>query len=254
MPKALQAVLTVNQLAQIAGVTPRALRYYDAIGLLKPARVGDNGYRYYGEDSLLRLQQLLFYRELGLPLAEIKRIMGSRDFDALKALEGHKEALRRRMTHMQRLLTTVDRTINHLKGVKEMSQKQMFAGFSDEQQDGYEQEAMQKYDPATVKAANKKWKGYDAAEKQRIADEGNAVYQDMVLAMPKGAASPEAQSCVERWRRHLEYFWSPNDNQLLGLVDVYNADPRFKANFDRLDPNLAEFMRAAVQAYVKARQ
>jgi MerR family transcriptional regulator, thiopeptide resistance regulator len=254
MPTALQAVFTVKQLARLAGITPRTLHYYDEIGLLKPSHVGDNGYRYYGEESLMRLQQLLFYRELDLPLEKIKQIMGSRDFDALSALESHKEALRKRIAHMERLITTVDSTICHLKGIKEMSQKQMFAGFSDEEQAGYEQEATQRWDAATVKAANKKWKGYSAAEKQRIADEGNVVYQELLLAMPQGAASPAAQSCVDRWRRHMEYFWAPNDEQLLGLADLYNTDLRFKANFDRVDPNLAEFMRAAVKVYVYNRK
>ena len=191
----IQAMVTVKQLSEIAGVTPRTLRYYDKIGLLKPSRVGDNGYRYYDDEALLRLQQILLYRELGIPLEDIKRIMGSPDFDVLSALESHREELRKRIARMERLVTTVDDTILHLKGKKEMSQRQMFEAFSDEQQAEYEKEAMQMYDPATVKASIKKWKSYTAAEKQRIGEEGNAVYEDMLRAMPKGASSPEAQAC-----------------------------------------------------------
>ena len=162
--------------------------------------------------------------------------------------------MRKHITQLELLITTVDLTINHLKGNKEMSKKQLFEGFSDEQQSEYEKEAMKMYDPATVKASSKKWKGYSEAVKQRIADEGNAVYQDILLAMPKGASSAEAQACVEHWRRHMEYFWTPNDEQLLGLADLYNADPRFKANFDKVDPHLAEFMRQAVKVYVESRK
>ena len=245
---------TVKQLSDLAGVTIRTLHYYDEIGLLKPSSYGENGYRYYGDESLLRLQQILFYRELDLPLEQVKQIMGSPDFDLMSALESHKEELRKRIAQMERLIATVDDTILHLKGRKEMSKRQFFEAFSDEQQAEYEKEAMQMYDPATVKAANKKWKNYTAAEKQRIGDEGNAVYEHLLLAMPKGASSPEAQAGVERWRRHLEYFWVPNDDQLLGLVDRYNIDPRFKANFDKIDPKLAEFMRDAVKVYVSARK
>ena len=247
-------MFTVKQLSKKASLTPRTLHYYDEIGLLKPSQVGDNGYRYYGEESLLRLQQILFYRELDMPLESIKKIMESSDFDLLNALESHKKELRKRIAHMEGLITTVDQPINHLKGINEMSQKQLFEAFSDEQQAAYEKEALQKYDPATMKAANKKWKEYSAAEKQRIADEGNAVYRDLLLAMPKGASSSQAQSCVERWRRHLEYFWTPNDDQLLGLAELYNGDLRFKANFDKIDPNLAEFMRQAVKVYIKNRK
>ncbi len=247
-------MLSVRHLSKIAGVTPRTLRYYHKIGLLKPSRVGDNGYRYYDDDALLRLQQILLYRELGMPLQAIKRIMGSPDFDVPSALESHREELRQRIARMERLVTTVDDTILHLKGKREMSQRQMFEAFSDEQQAEYEKEAMRLYDPATVKASIKKWKSYTAAEKQRIGEEGNAIYEDMLRAMPKGASSPEAQAVVEQWRCHIEYFWVPNDEQLLGLADLYNDDPRFKANFDKIDPNLAKFMREAAQVYVERRR
>ncbi len=247
-------MFTVKQISQIAGITRRTLHYYDEIGLLKPTEVGNNGYRYYGEESLLRLQQILLYRAMGMPLENIKGIVGRSDFDALSALENHRAELLNRIAQMERLVTTVDDTILYLKGQKEMSKKQFFEGLSDEQQAEYEKEAMQKYDPAIVKASNQKWKNYSAAEKKRIGDESNAAYESILLAMPKGPASPEAQAGVERWRRHMEYFWIPNDDQLLGLADLYNDDPRFKANFDKIDPSLAEFMRQAVKIYVNSRK
>jgi len=247
-------MFTVKQLSRMAGITPRTLHYYDEIGLLKPSRVGDNGYRYYGEESLLRLQQILLYRELDMPLENIKKLMGRRGFDVLDALESHKDELHKRIARMERLIATVDDTILHLKGRKEMSPKQLFEVLSEEQQAELEKEAMQIYDPETVKASNQRWRSYSTAEKQRIGEEGNAVYADLVEAMPKGPASPEAQSCVERWRKHMEYFWVPNDEQLLGLVDGYNDDPRFKANFDKVHPRLAEFIREAVKVYVANRK
>jgi len=247
-------MFTVKQLSQLAGVTPRTLHHYDAVGLLKPSRVGGNGYRYYGEESLLRLQQILLYRELDLPLEDIRKIMGRRDFDVLTALENHKLELGKRIERMERLIKTVDNTILHLKGKKKMSNKQLFDVLSDEQQAEYEKEVMQKYDPATVKASVKKWNSYTAADKQRIGAEGNAVYEALITAMPKGAASPEAQTGIERWRKHIEYFWIPNDEQLLGLVNGYNDDPRFKATFDKIDPRLAPFMLEAVNVYVAKRK
>lgn len=243
-------MLTVKQLAKIAGVTPRTLHYYDEIGLLKPSQVGQNGYRYYGDDALLRLQQILLYRALDMPLEKIKRIMGRRDFDVVAALERHREELRKRITTLERLCVTVEDTIQHLQGKKTMSNQQLFAAFCEEQQEAYTQEALQSYDPATVKASLKKWKSYTAADKDRIAAEGNAVYHDFLRLLPKGADAPEVQACVERWRRHIEYFWTPNEAQLLGLVNSYNDDPRFKTNFDKIDPALAPFMREAVQIYV----
>jgi hypothetical protein len=180
--------------------------------------------------------------------------MGRRDFDVLGALHSHKEALQKQVVRLNRLIHTVDHTIEHLKGNNIMSEKALFEGFSDEQQAEYEKEIAQKYDPATVKASRKKWNSYTDAEKQRIGEEGNTVYKDILAAMPKGPASREAQAGIERWRKHIEYFWIPNDEQLLGLANGYNDDPRFKATFDKIHPQLAEFIRDAVKIYVENRK
>ena len=183
---------TVNQLSKLASITRRTLRYYDQIGLLKPSRVGENSYRFYDDDALLRLQQILLYRELGMPLEEIKKIMGRPDFDVMSALESHRKELHKHIAQLERLVATVDLTLLHLQGKKDMTHRQLFEAFSDVQQAEYEKEAMRMYDPETVKASNKKWKSYSTAEKQRIGEEGNAVYEDLLQAMPKGPASPES--------------------------------------------------------------
>lgn len=244
-------MFTVKQLSKLAGVTPRTLHHYDEIGLLKPSRVGDNGYRYYGEESVLRLQQILFYRELDIPLDDIKKIMAKSSFDVLGALQSHKDALGRHVERLNRLLNTVDNTINHLKGKNIMSEKGLFEGFTEEEQEKYALEAEQLYDPETVRESNRKWKAYSAAKKESIMAEGKAIYLDMIAARPKGAESKEAQGIVEHWRKHMDYFWTPNLDQLLALANGYNDDPRFKANFDKMNPQLAEFMREAVKVYVK---
>jgi MerR family transcriptional regulator, thiopeptide resistance regulator len=246
-------MFTVKQLSKLAGVTPRTLHHYDDIGLLKPSRIGENGYRYYGEEALLKLQQILFYRELDMSLEEIRKIMGRRDFDLLTALQSHREALQKKAARLNQLLVTVDNTIQHIKGEKLMSQKGLFKGFSEEEQEKLAQEAEQMYDPETVRESNRKWKAYSKEKKDAILAEGNAIYTDMIAAMPKGASSPEVQAIVERWRRHMDYFWTPNLDQLLGLASMYNDDPKFKANFDDMHPKLAEFMREAVTVYVNAR-
>jgi DNA-binding transcriptional MerR regulator len=242
---------TVKQLSRLAGVSVRTLHYYDEIGLLKPEAIRPNGYRQYGDQAMLKLQQILFYRELDLSLEDIKAMLGRPDFDALAALEAHRVSLQGRAARLERLIQTVDDTLLHMKGNKEMSPKQLFAAFSDEEQEKYAKEAEQLYDPAIVKESNRKFKALSAAEKQRIFEEGNQIYADMLAAMPKGAASPEVQAIVERWRKHMDYFWTPKLEQLLPLAEIYSTDPRFKANFDKIDPRLAEFMKEAVGVYVK---
>ena len=243
-------MLTVKQISKLAHVTPRTLRYYDPIGLLLPDLVGENGYRYYSDASLLKLQQILFYRELEIPLEQIKEIMGRQNFDLLTALEDHKRQLGKKIDRLNKLITTVDQTLKYIKGEEEMNKKVLFDAFNDEEQKEMEKEALQMYDPETVKESNRKWKSYSTAEKQKISDEGNAVYQGFVDAMSKGPDSQEAQACVQHWREHMNYFWVPNQEELLGLADLYNDDPRFKKNFDKVHPDLAQFVREAVQFYV----
>lgn len=243
-------MFTIKQLSTLAGVTPRTLRHYDQIGLLKPSRIGENGYRYYGEEALLRLQQILLYRELEMPLDEIRNIMGRHDFDPLTALESHQKALIGRVERLQRILQTVDETISHLKGKKKMTNKQLFAAFSEEEQEKLALEAEQMYDPEVVRASNRRWKAYGKEKQQAILAEGNQIYTEMMAAMPKGANSPEAQAIVARWRRHMDYFWTPSPEQLIGLAEGYVHDPRFRANFDAMHPKLAEFMLEAVRVYV----
>jgi MerR family transcriptional regulator, thiopeptide resistance regulator len=243
---------TVKQLSRLAGVTPRTLRYYDQIGLLRPTRVAENGYRYYGQEAVLRLQQIMFYRELDLPLEEIGRILASPDFDVQAALEQHRLDLRARIIKMERLITTVENTLAYMKGENTMDDKKgLFAGFSEEEQEEMAKEAAELYDPAVVQASMQKWKAYGKAGQQRILEEGNAIYTDMIQAMPHGPASPQVQAIVQRWREHMDYFWTPNLDQLLALASMYGEEPRFKANFDQMHPDLADFMRQAVQVYVE---
>ena len=242
---------TVKQLSKLAGVSVRTLHYYHEIGLLKPEAIRPNGYREYGDEAVLKLQQILFYREMDLRLEEIKVMISRPDFDTVKALEEHRVSLQRRVARLERLIQTVDDSLLHMKGLKEMSHKQLFTAFSDEEQEKYAREAEKMYDPAIVNESNRKFNRLSAGEKQRIFDEGNQIYADMVAAMPNGAGSPEAQAIVERWRTHMDYFWTPKLEQLMGLAEMYNSDARFKVNFDKIDVRLAEFMREAVGEYVK---
>ena len=121
---------SVKKLAVISGVSVRTLHFYDELGLLKPAYLGANGYRFYQEPQLLALQQILFYRELGFELKEIKRILDRADFEKVAALESHRQVLEKNLTRTRSLLETIDKTIQHLKGTKKMKSEELFAGFS----------------------------------------------------------------------------------------------------------------------------
>lgn len=247
-------MFTIKQLSTMAGVTTRTLRYYDEIGLLKPGRVGANGYRYYNQASLLLLQQIMFYRELDLPLEDIRNIVGQPGFDLVAALRGHQLALGAQRARLHQLIATVARTIAHLEGGPATQAPALFAGFNEAKQHAYALEAEQRYDRATVRAASQRWDAYDEEKKAAVLAEGDQVYADMIAAMPSGPASAPVQAVVARWRKHVQHFWSPALEQLTGLADTYRDDLRFKANFDRLHPQLADFMGAAVRAYVAAQR
>src|SRR6201987_4067540 len=116
---------TVKQVAAMAGVSVRTLHFYDETGLLKPAYHGANGYRFYEEPQLLTLQQILFYRELGIELKQIKRILSRADFEKVAALESHRELLQGDLGRTRRLIETIERTLEHLKGTKKMKSEGM---------------------------------------------------------------------------------------------------------------------------------
>lgn len=121
---------TVKQVAKMSGVSVRTLHFYDETGLLKPAYLGANGYRFYEEPQLLTLQQILFYRELGFELKQILRILGRADFEKVAALQSHRKVLQKNLTRTRRLIETIDKTIQHLKGTKTMKSQEMFVGFN----------------------------------------------------------------------------------------------------------------------------
>ena len=120
----------VKQVAAMSGVSVRTLHFYHETGLLKPAHLGANGYRFYEEPQLLALQQILFYRELGFELKQIKAILGRADFEKVAALQSHRKVLQKNLARTRTLIETIDKTIKHLKGTKKMKSEEMFVGFS----------------------------------------------------------------------------------------------------------------------------
>jgi DNA-binding transcriptional MerR regulator len=246
---------TIKQLADLAGVSRRTLHHYDEIGLLKPSQQGANRYRYYDDAAALRLQQILFYRELGLSLAEIQAILEKPDFDVLQALRAHKGELLKRMARLNRLIETVDKTILHVKGDVNMSEQEIFNGFNEEQQEEYAQQARERWDPEVVDRSMKLWKSYAPEKKQQVLDEGKAIYMDIQGWMEQNypPESPEVQACLVRWHQHMRYFYEPTWTILRSLGQMYASSPEFRTNFEKMHPNLPDFLNAAIQVYTEGK-
>jgi DNA-binding transcriptional MerR regulator len=240
---------TIKEIAGLAGVTTRTLRYYDQIGLLPPAEIGSNGYRYYDKDSLLHLQQILFYRELDVPLNEIQLIMSRPDFNLENALADHRARLSKRWQRLEALITTIDKTIANLQGGRQMAAEDYFEGFDHRQ---YEDEVKQRWgDTSQYAESQKKWGSYSQEEKEAIKAEGGRITIAMVSEDPNTSPDdPRVQEAIGEYHAYLnKYFYTCEVGYLRGLADMWAADPRFAINYDRIRPGGAAFVREAVYIF-----
>jgi DNA-binding transcriptional MerR regulator len=248
---------SIAQVARMSKVTSRTLRHYDEIGLLSPAWVGGNGYRYYEREQLARLQQILVLRELGVGLETIAEIV-HQGRDQVETLRLHRKWLLAERDRFQQLVDTVTRTIDELEGGDMVNAKSMdhwFEGFSEAKAAEYEEEAKQRWGAEEVEKANRGIKG-NAADWWR---ENGATWAGQLSALidliDAGSApdAPEALDVIDGHYRWISGMWVPNRESYTGLGNLYADDPRFRANFDKTDPRLAEFLRAAMAAYAQAR-
>jgi DNA-binding transcriptional MerR regulator len=242
-------VYTVKQIAELARVSIRTLHYYDEIGLLEPSRVGENGYRYYEDEALFRLQQILFFRELDLSLRQIKAILDLPNFDLVAALQTHRAGIEAKIRRLNGLINTIDSTILHFTGEVEMSKSKLFEGFSEEEEKRYAQEAREKWGAEEVDASYKRWNRYTPHKQAAIKAEGGAIYQDLAALTDQDPASPEVQQVIGRWHQHMRHFYEPSVERLRGLGQLYVEHPDFARNFREFHPDLPEFMRSAIEHY-----
>jgi DNA-binding transcriptional MerR regulator len=240
---------TIKEIADLASVTTRTLRYYDEIGLLSPAGTGDNGYRFYDQESLLRLQQILFFRELDVPLKEIQFLMSRPDFSILQALEKHRSSLRVRADRLNRLIDTVDKTIETIEGEWTMTAKDYFEGFDETR---YEEEVKERWgDTPQYTESQKKWASYSKEEREAIKAEVGRISMRMVGEDPNLAPDdPGVQAAIGEYHAYINrYFYTCDVGFMRGLADMWVEDPRFAVNYERIREGGAAFVREAVHIY-----
>ena len=248
---------TVNQLASLSGVSKRTLRYYDAIGLLAPRRAADNGYRLYGPREVDRLQQILFYRALGVPLEAIGRLLSAPDFDREKALEAHLSALLEKRAELEALIGNVTKTICAMKGETMMTDQEKFEGFKQkmlsDNEDAYGDEIRSRYGDEAVDASYAKVAGMSEEQWQKSQALSAAVNQALKEAFDSGDPACEAaMRACDLHRQWLCLFWKDgtySKEAHKGLAEMYAADPRFAAYYDRIAPGCARFFRDAIAVY-----
>lgn len=251
---------TVQKLGLLAGISTRTLRYYDEFGILKPARINSSGYRIYGQAEVDRLQQILFYRELGLSLEGIKEIITAPSFDGTRALREHHDRLLQRRQQLDTLILNVERTLAQAEGRITMSNEEKFAGFKqkliDDNEQKYGQEIRSKYGDEAVDRSNLKLKNMTEEQHAAIQQLEEEMFETLEQAMEQGdSASELAQKAADLHRQWLTFYWDTYSKEAhAGVAQMYVEDERFTAYYDKTRPGLARFLRDAVHVYTGAKQ
>lgn len=248
---------TVQKLAHLAGISTRTLRYYDEIGLLKPARTNSSGYRIYGSTEVDQLQQILFYRELGVNLDSIKEIMTSPTFDGSQALRDHREKLLEKRAQLDALINNVDKSIKQTERKISMTDKEKFEGFKqklvDDNEKKYGKEIREKYGDDAVNNSNAKVKGMTNEQYEEIQKLEQQLFINLKTAMDTGDPAGElAQKAADLHKQWLCFYWDQYSKEAhAGLAEMYVADERFTAYYDKVQLGATEFLRDAIVIYTK---
>ncbi|PTX64592.1 DNA-binding transcriptional MerR regulator [Melghirimyces profundicolus] len=244
----------VKEVADLAGVSIRTLHHYDHIGLLKPSSFTEAGYRMYSDRDLERLQQILFFKELDFPLHQIKEILDDPKFDRKHALRMHRELLMKKKERLERIIETVDQTIQSMEGGIPMDKKKMFTSFSmkeiEEHQKKYSEEAKRRYGKERVEDVEKKTSRYSEEKWAAIMGRWKDIYERIAARMDRGPEDPEVQQTLEEYRQLItDNFYECTPEIFRGLGDLYVQDERFTRNIDRYGEGMARFLRDAMHVY-----
>ncbi|MBP6011004.1 MAG: MerR family transcriptional regulator [Alphaproteobacteria bacterium] len=240
--------MTVKDVSELTGVSVRTLHYYDEIGLLKADR-SQAGYRLYTESDLLRLQQILIGRSLGLALEDIRNSLDDPAFDHIKALKEQRARLAERVAETHRMIASIDATLTHIREDKPMTAKNMFDGFEPEK---YEAEVKERWgETDAYKESARRTRKYGEKDWAAIKAETNAIFADAAEAMRAGTQpdSAAAKAIAERHRQHVERWFYPCSAAMhVNLADMWESDDRFKTNMDKFGAGLTAWLATAVRA------
>lgn len=248
---------TVQQLATLAGVSARTLRYYDSIGLLKPSEISKAGYRLYTATEADQLQQILFYRELEFPLAKIGELICSSSFDQKVALKDHLKSLREKQNRLALLIENAQNTLLVLEGENIMTDAEKFKGFKEESvkenEKKYGTEIRTKYSEECIDLANAKKLNMSEEEYERYINIEEKLNETLRLAV--ATQNPHSELAQEAAALHKEWlqFSLPNYTPAihLGIAAMYTADPRFSEYYEKIVPGGASFIQQAIEVFLQ---
>lgn len=248
----------VKDLSKISGVTARTLHYYDKINLLKPMDRSEAGYRFYGEYELLRLQQILFYRELDFPLKEIADLLDNPHFDLISALERHKSALKSRRKRISILLNTIDHTINHIKKGDIMSKpEKLYEGLPEEMGTTYRKQAMKKYGKERVEHSERELLKLGKEGFEKLKGELEQVNKDLFALKKEPPQSTKVQALITQHYSIIRKFWGTSNSknsqveEYAGLGQLYVSDERYTTIDGTAQPDFALFLKEAMSHFAE---
>ncbi|MBQ6143216.1 MAG: MerR family transcriptional regulator [Clostridia bacterium] len=241
---------TVKQVADLTGLSVRSLHHYDTIGLFKPSKYSESGYRLYSDEDLKILQQILFFKELDFPLKEIESIIKNPSFNREKALLNHKNLLTLKRNRLNKLIRLVDKK---LKGDDSMSFSEFDVSEIEKLQKEYADEVKEMYgNTDKYKMFQEKTKNYSKSDWANLYEKIEVIFKKFASVMDKGETSEEAQNLVKEWKNFIsENLYDCNNETLLGLSKLYIDDKRFTKNIDKHKDGLADFISKSIQIYCK---
>ena len=247
--------MKINEAAELAGVTVRTLHHYDKIGLLCPVKSAENGYRYYGEAELLRLQQILFLKEMDFPLEEIKEMLDNPGLDRGRMMEAQHDLLLKKKQRLERIISLLEA---EMRGENKMSFKEFDMKEIEDCRKKYADEARAKWGGTEAyKESEERTKYYDEGKWQKVNGEQSEIFAEFAALAAEGVKpdSDAALALAAKWQQHIsDNFYKCTDKILAGLAEMYITDERFKKNLDKAGDGTAEFMSAAIKAYVESRK
>jgi DNA-binding transcriptional MerR regulator len=238
--------MKIGRAAEIAGISVRTLRHYDQIGLLHPD-VGAAGYRSYGDGEMETLWRILFFRELGFPLGQIKKMLHEPAAAQKEALRGQRGLLTEKKEHLEKILTDIDRILE--KGFEVNMVKTFDVSALEEHKKQYAKEAAERYGE-TYRQAQERTAHYGQEDWQRVMEESQNIFDSLAGCMQRGPDAPETLYWVGKWQEYItRRFYSCTPEILRGLGELYVSDGRFTRNIDKTHPGLAAFLKQAIDAY-----
>lgn len=241
---------TVNKLAKLAGVSVRTLHYYDEFGLLPPAFVVKNGYRYYEEKELLLLQQILFFRELDFSLEKIKRILKSPDFQIEEALRNQRLLLKSRQKRNDKLINTIELTLKRMKNKQKINEEELYDAFQDDDVKQYQEEVQERWgNTEAYKQSKERVSKMTKVKMEKIKKEQEDISKAIAENMEKGIESDTIQSLIKRHHKWVSTFYDCPLEMYRNLGKMYIDDIRFAKNYEKVKKGLAIFMRDAIAYY-----